>query len=205
MQDSVGKAIRLINDYRVTHLPVVNEEIYLGLISEDDLLDVYDEKSGIEILQQHFVPDAVKEDVHFLNAVNYTSLHESSIVPVINNTNALTGVITASDLLKAMATFSGANESGGIIVLEMERQQFAVSQISRIVEGNDAVILNLNTTRHSNTGMMTVTLQLNKHEITAIATAFERYEYNVVYALGDEKFEDNIDTNYRHLMNYLDI
>jgi acetoin utilization protein AcuB len=42
LQDSVGKAIRLINDYRVTHLPVVNEEIYLGMISEDDLLDEYD-------------------------------------------------------------------------------------------------------------------------------------------------------------------
>ncbi|MDN3658413.1 CBS domain-containing protein [Ferruginibacter paludis] len=205
LQDSVGKAIRLINDYRVTHLPVVNEEIYLGMISEDDLLDAYDEKSGIEILQEHFVHDSVKDDVHFLNAVNYTSLHETSIVPVISKTNALTGVITAPDLLKAMAAFSGSSEFGGIIVLEMERQQFSVSQISRIVESNDAVILNLNTTRHADSGMLTVTLHLNKQEVSAIVTAFERYEYSVLYSFGDEKFEDNIDTNYRHLMNYLDI
>lgn len=205
LQDSVGKALRLINDYRVTHLPVVNEELYLGLIAEEDLLDAYDEKSMIEILQEFFVHASVKDDVHFLNAVNFISQHETSIVPVINAVNAFSGVITVMDLLKKLAPFSGSNEIGGIIVLEMERTQFAVSQISRIVEGNDAQILHLNTTLHPDSGLLTVTLHLNKLEISGIVAAFERYEYNVIYSFSDEKFEDNIDTNYRHLMNYLDI
>jgi acetoin utilization protein AcuB len=205
LQDSVGKALRLINDYRVTHLPVVNDDLYLGMISEDDLLDAYDEKSAIELLQEFLVRDSVKDDVHFLMAVNYISLHETSIVPVINAANTFIGVITMVDLLKALAPFSGSKESGGIIVLEMERPQFAVSQISRIVEGNDAQILHLNTTIHPDSEILTVTLHLNKTDISGIVAAFERYEYNVIYNFSDEKFEDNIDTNYRHLMNYLDI
>ncbi len=205
LQDSVGKALRLINDYRVTHLPVVNENLYLGMISEDDLLDAYDEKSAIEILQEFFVRDSVKDNVHFLMAVNYIGLHETSIVPVINAVNIFIGVITMIDLLKALAPFSGSKESGGIIVLEMERPQFAVSQISRIVEGNDAQILHLNTTVHPDSEILTVTLHLNKTDISGIVAAFERYEYNVIYNFSDEKFEDNTDTNYRHLMNYLDI
>ncbi len=205
LQDSIGKALRLINDYRVTHLPVVNDEKYLGMISEDDLLDAYDEKTAIESLQEHFVHDSVKDNVHFLTAVNYISLHETSIVPVITPANAFAGVITVSDLLKTLAAFSGSNELGGIIVMDMERSQFSVSQISRIVESNDAVILHLNTTRHPDSGILTVTLHVNKQEITGIVAAFERYEYNVIYTFSDEKFEDNIDTNYRHLMNYLDI
>ena len=89
--------------------------------------------------------------------------------------------------------------------MEMERSQFAISEISRIVESNDATILHLNTTVHPDTGLLTVTLHLNKKETTAIIAAFERYEYDVIYNFSDEKFEDNIDTNYRHLMNYLDI
>lgn len=205
LQDTVSKALRLINDYRVTHLPVVAADQFLGLISEDDLLDADDEKLTIEVLQGNFNPASVKENVHFLNAVNFSTQFETSIVPVVNGDNMLAGVITLVDLLKTLGNFSGANEIGGIIVMEMERSQFAISEISRIVESNDATILHLNTTVHPDTGLLTVTLHLNKKETTAIIAAFERYEYDVIYNFSDEKFEDNIDTNYRHLMNYLDI
>mgnify|MGYP000266771680 CR=1 FL=1 len=205
LNDSIAKAIQLINDFKVTHLPVVSEDSYLGLIGEDDLMDAEEEKSTIQILEQHFIAAAVKENEHFLNAVNFSNRYESAVVPVITEDNELAGVITASDLLKALGDFSGAAEIGGIIVMEMERSQFALSEISRIVESNDATVLHLNTTVQPETGMLTVTLHLNKKEIASIVAAFERYEYDVIYYFGDEKFENEIHSNYRHLMNYLDI
>lgn len=205
LQDSVSKALQLINDYRISHLPVVQEEKYLGLISEDDLLDAEDDRLAIQALQEHFTIAFVKENEHFLNAVNCSNKYETSVVPVINEQAELVGVITVADLLKALGDFSGANEIGGIIVMEMERSQFAISEISRIVESNDAHILHLNTTVQPDTGMLTVTLHLNKKEIASIVSSFERYEYDVIYFFGDEKFENEIHVNYRHLMNYLDI
>lgn len=205
LQDSVSKALQLINDYRVTHLPVVSEERYLGLVSEDDLLDAEDDKATIQILEDSFIKIFVKENEHFLNAVSCSNRYETTVVPVINEEEELVGVITVTDLLKALGDFSGANEIGGIIVMEMERNQFAISEISRIVESNDATILHLNTTIQPQTGMLTVTLHLNKKEISAIVSSFERYEYDIIYYFGDEKFENEIHINYRHLMNYLDI
>lgn len=205
LQDNITKALRLIADYRVTHLPVVSDDNYLGLISEDDLLDADDNKLTVEKLQEHFIPSSIKENIHFLNAVNFSNQYETSIVPVVNDANELTGVITLGDLLKTLGDFSGANEIGGIIVLQMERSQFAISIISRIVESNDATILHLNTTTNAETGLLTVTLHLNKKETSAIVAAFERYEFDVIFHFSDEKFENNIETNYHHLMNYLDI
>ena len=205
LQDNITKALRLIADYRVTHLPVVSNDNYLGLISEDDLLDADDNKLTVEKLQEHFIPSSIKENIHFLNAVNFSNQYETSIVPVVNDANELTGVITLGDLLKTLGDFSGANEIGGIIVLQMERSQFAISIISRIVESNDATILHLNTTTNAETGLLTVTLHLNKKETSAIVAAFERYEFDVIFHFSDEKFENNIETNYHHLMNYLDI
>ncbi|MEN9569287.1 MAG: hypothetical protein RL172_518 [Bacteroidota bacterium] len=205
LQDSVHKALQLVNDYRVTHLPVVADEKYLGLVSEDDLLDAEDDRATIQVLEQSFVKAAVKENEHFLNAVNCSNQFETSVVPVVNEEQELVGVITVTDLLKALGDFSGANEIGGIVVMEMERSQFAISEISRIVESNDAHILHLNTTVHPETGLLTVTLHLNKKEISSIVASFERYEYDVIYFFGDEKYENEIHINYRHLMNYLDI
>ena len=66
LKDSIAKAIQLINDFRVTHLPVVSDDNYLGLIGEDDLMDAEEEKSTIQILEQHFIAAAVKVNEHFL-------------------------------------------------------------------------------------------------------------------------------------------
>lgn len=205
LQDSVGKALQLINDYRISHLPVVSDNIFLGLVSEDDLLDAENEKLTIEVLQDSFLYAAVPGDVHFLNAVSNSIRFDTTVIPVVMNDNEFVGVITINDLLKMLGNFSGADEIGGIIVLEMERSQFSISEISRIVESNDSTILHLNTTTDSVTGLLTVTLHINKREIASIIASFERYEYDVIYSFGNEKFENEISTNYQNLMNYLDI
>jgi CBS domain-containing protein len=205
LKDSVSKALRLITDFRVTHLPVVDDDKFLGLVSEDDLLDQEEPKMPIELMQESFIMAAVHDNEHFLNAVTCSNHIESTVVPVINEENELLGVITTDNLLKTLGNFAGTNEIGGIIVLEMERSQFAISEISRLVESNDATILHLNSTVHPETGMLTVTLHINKKEIAAIVATFERYEFEVIYYFGNEKFENEIHSNYRHLMNYLDI
>jgi CBS domain-containing protein len=205
LKDSVSKALGLINDFRVTHLPVVEDDKFLGLISEEDLLDQEETKMPIELMQETFVHAAVHDNEHFLNAVTCSNQVDSNVVAVINEEKELMGVITTNDLLKTIGNFAGTNEIGGIIVLEMERSQFAISEISRIVESNDATILHLNTTVHAETGMLTVTIHINKKEISAIVATFERYEFDVIYYFGNENFENEIHSNYRHLMNYLDL
>ena len=205
LQDSISRALQLIQEYRLTHLPVVSGNKYLGMIGEDDLFDAGQENSSIGILQDNFITMAVREEEHFLTSLNCCNLFETNIVPVINQQNELMGIITATDLLKALGSYSGSNEMGGIIVIEMDRSRFAISEISRIVESNDATILHLNTTFNAENSLLTVTLQLNKKERATIVSSFERYEYTIVNYFGDEKFENEIHSNYRHLMSYLDI
>jgi CBS domain-containing protein len=183
----------------------VADETYLGLISEEDLLDTENTSITLQALQHCFRPVAVKENEHFLNAVNISNAAETSIIPVVTEQREFVGSITASDLMRTLGAFAGANEIGGIIVMEIERNQFSISEISRIVESNNATILHLNTTVQPETGLLTITLHLSKKEIASIVDAFERYEYDVIYFFGDEKFENEIHSNYRHLMNYLGI
>lgn len=205
LEDTVGKALQLINDFKVSHLPVVSEEKYLGLISEDDLLDADNKKMHIQLLQHEFIDISIKENEHFLKAVNISNQYQTSVVPVVNDDKEFLGSISGQNLLRTLGNFSGAQEIGGIMVLEMERSRFAISEISRIVESNEATILHLNTTIQPETGLLTVTIHINKKEVSTVVAAFERYEYDVIYYFGEEKFENEIHSNYRHLMNYLDI
>jgi acetoin utilization protein AcuB len=205
LEDTVGKALQLINDFKVSHLPVVSEEKYLGLISEDDLMDADNKKMHIQLLQDDFIDISIKENEHFLQAVNISNEYQTSVVPVVNEEKEFLGSISGQNLLRTLGNFSGAQAIGGIIVLEMERNQFAISEISRIVESNEATILHLNSTIQPETGLLTVTIHINKKEVSMVVAAFERYDYDVIYYFGEEKFENEIHSNYRHLMNYLDI
>jgi len=205
LNDSVAKALLLIRDYKLTHLPIVSDSTFMGLVSEEDLLDIEDPRIAIENMTDSLVQEAVKDDVHFLNAVALSVQYDTNVVPVVNDDNIYKGVIKTNTLLKALGHFSGAHETGGIVVLEMERSQFSISEIGRLVEESDCTILHMNTTIAPETGILSVTLHLNKNEIGSIISAFERYDYNVVYYLGRQDLEQEIQSNYKHLMNYLDL
>lgn len=205
LQDTVAKALQLVNDYKVSHLPVVAEEKFLGLISEEDLLDAANKNMVIELLQSDFIVASINETDHFLQAVNISNHYQTNVVPVINYDKELVGTISGQTLLRALGYFSGSQEIGGIVVLEMERNQFSISEISRIVESNEATVLHLNTLVQPETGLLRVTIHINKKEVSSIVASFSRYEYQVIYYFGEEKFENELQSNYHHLMNYLNI
>ncbi len=205
LTDTVDKALQLMSDFKLTHLPVVAEDKYLGMISEDDLLDKENKKNTLEFFKNDFIHPSVISTSHFLNAVTLSNQYQINTIPVVTEANEYLGTIGANELLLALGNFSGANETGAVIVLEMERSRFSISEISRIVESDGAVILHLNIVIKPDTSLMQVTLRLNKKEISVIIAAFERYDYSISYYAGEELFENEIDSNYRHLMNYLDI
>ena len=90
-------------------------------------------------------------------------------------------------------------------MLEMEKVSFSFSEISKLVETNDAQITQLNTYPDASSGSFYITLRINKLEISDIIATFQRYEYQVKYYFGEELYENELRSNYDHLMNYLNI
>lgn len=205
LQDKVYQALQLMNDNQVTHLPVVEGEKYTGLISEDDLLQAENDHADLGKLEQSFFSVSVKEDEHFLKAVQVAAENGLSVVPVVNEENELTGTVAYNDLLRYASGFLSLNEPGGLIVLEMPGNQYSFNEISKLVETNDAQITQLNTSNNAETGMMQVTIRVNKPEISDIIATFQRYEYNVKYFFGEEQYANELRNNYDNLMNYLKI
>ena len=87
----------------------------------------------------------------------------------------------------------------------MDSNNYSFSEISRLVETNDAQITQLNTYTDPDTGLMQVTVKINKKEISDIVATFQRYEYSIKYYFGEELYENELRSNYDNLMNYLKI
>ncbi|MBL7742983.1 MAG: CBS domain-containing protein [Chitinophagaceae bacterium] len=205
LQDKVYQALQLMNDNQVTHLPIVDGEKYVGIISEDDLLLAENEHAELSELQQSFANTFVKNDEHFLRAIQVAAENGLSVVPVIDGENEIIGAVTYNDLLKHASAFMSLHEPGGLVVLEMPSNQYSFSEISKILETNDAQITQLNTFNNAETGMMRVTIRINKPDISDVVAAFQRYEYDVKYFFGEELYDNELRSNYDNLMNYLKI
>ncbi|MBN8688280.1 MAG: CBS domain-containing protein [Chitinophagales bacterium] len=205
LSDKVYQALQLMNDNHVTHLPIVDGEKYTGLISEDDLLMADNDHDELSSLQQSFSNMSVKGHEHFLRAVQVAAENGLSVVPVVNEEGDLIGTVVYNDLLKHASEFMSLNEPGGLIVLEVDSNQYSFNEISKLVETNDAQITQLNTNNDPETGIMQVTIRINKPEVSDIVATFQRYEYNVKYFFGEELYTNELKSNYDNLMNYLRI
>jgi CBS domain-containing protein len=192
-----------MNDYHVAHLPVVENDSYLGIISEELLLQSDDENT----LNELPITDgstSVQANDHFLKAIQTAVANKLSVVPVLHEKQLL-GIVTYTDLLRNASNFMSLSEPGGLIVLEMDSKTYSFTEINRIVESNDAQITQLNTYTDPESGTTQVTIRISKVEISDIISTFQRYEYNVKYYFGEELFENELRNNFDNLMNYLNI
>jgi len=204
LTDSASLALQLMDDYDVQHLPVISEEKFMGLVAKADLLDLSEEQD-IGRDSTLILPYSIKGDEHFLTALKLAAEKEISLVPVINDQLELLGVISITELLYRLSDFLGNNEPGGIIVLEISKRNFSFGEISRLVETNDALITQCNTFTEPETGLVIITLKINKIEISAIVATFQRYEYVVRYYFGEEQYANELKDNYNHLLAYLNV
>lgn len=203
--DTAYAALHMMNEAHVKHLAVVSGEQYLGMISENILLDAGDDNITIDQFVEHFTFPSITENTHFLKAAQVIKEQGISVVPVLNEEKQFIGVISAVDLLNQLTGFVGSDEPGGLIVIETEKRNFSFSELSRLVETNDASITQLNTDEDPEQGMVTITIKINKTEIADVVATLQRFEYNVVYYSGEEAYENELRSNYNNLMNYLNI
>lgn len=204
LTDSVFQAMELMSEYYVKQLPVVVEDKYMGLVFEDDLVNM-DDSTEIESISTHLSKVAVHGHMHFIEAVQTANDYHLTLVPVIEKENDFLGVILAGDLLRNLGKMSGSSEPGGLIVLEMDQRNFSFAEISKLIETNDAQITQLNTFWDNTSETFIVTVKINKFEISDIVATFQRYDYQVKYYFGEELYENELKDNYDHLMNYLSI
>lgn len=202
--DKIHVALQLMDDFDIVHIPVVDHEKFIGLLSKDDLLDA-NEDAPVKAAMEDLMIKSVKGTEYFLSAVRLASQNNLSMVPVVNNENDWLGAISIAELLKAIVKFSGTEEPGALIILEMERKSYSFGEISRLVETNDAHITQLNTYTEIETGLLIVTIKLNKLEVSDILSTFQRYDYSVRYFIGEQHYENELKYNYDHLMTYLKV
>lgn len=203
--DSGLKALSWMDEFRVSHLPIVNSTEYLGLISDTDVFDLNapDEPLGnhnITLARPHLIGSA-----HIYQALNVMSLLKISVLPVLDDHQRYLGLITQAGLLNAVCNISSIFDEGGIIVLELNLNDYHFSEVAQIVESNNAKILSSYITSLPDSTKLELTLKLNIQDVSAVLQTFFRYNYTVKATYHQTKFPEDFETRYNSLMNYINM
>lgn len=201
--DDGNRALELMNLYRINHLAVVKNDFYLGVVSDKEINNW---NSSDEYIEEH-LPNLASPHViynqHLFDIIEVLEKNNLSVVPVLDENKQYKGVITNRKLLYTIANSAAIQSVGGVIVLQMNHNDYSLTEISNIIENNDAKILSTYVTSTPESTKMELTIKINKTEITPIIKDLERYEYSIVASYKEDDEDVDFLERYEQLMRFL--
>lgn len=202
--DTGEEALQQMQVYHVRHLPIVNHEQMLGVISEDDIL-IHDVKESIGSYRLSYLRPYAYENEHLFEVMTKMGRLQLTIIPVIDNEENYLGVITMEDILQYFATHFAFSDPGSIIVIESSKGNYSLSQIARIAESEDITILSSFVNTIPDTNKMFITLKLNRQDVSGFKSTLERFGYEVSASFSEMEYQDGLKDRYDALMSYLNV
>jgi len=204
--DTGVQALNWMEVFRVKHLPIVNHQQFLGLISDQDIFDLNDAEEPIGNHELSLKKPYVSGGQHIYEVIEVLSRLKLTLVPVLSDDANYMGVITQDDLTREFANLSAMQHPGGILVLEMNDNDYSLTEISNIVESNNARILSLYVSNVPESRKLSVTLKINTTDITSVIETFNRYSYNISASYMTSKdMDDFYQDRFDEFLNYLNV
>lgn len=204
--DSGQTALNWMEIFRISHLPIVNNLDFLGLISDTDIYDMNQPEEPIGNHLLSLLKPYVTTEQHLFEVIGLASRLKLTVVPVLDEHSHYMGVITTTDLVRYLAGISSMDQQGGIIVLEIIERDYSLSQIAQIVESNNVRVLSMYITSPPDSTRLEVTLKVNTNDLVSVIRTFERYNYDVkTWVTSDDSMDRFYSERFDLLMKYLNI
>jgi acetoin utilization protein AcuB len=199
-------ALNWMEIFRISHLPIVNNQDFLGLISDADIYDMNQPEEPIGNHTLTLLKPYVNVNQHIFEVIGLASRLKLTVVPVLDDTNHYKGVITTPDLIRYLAGISSLDQPGGIIVLEMIERDYSLTQIAQIIESNNIRVLSMYITSPAESTKLEVTLKVNSGDLASVIRTFERYNYEVkTWITTDDSMDRFYSERFDLLLKYLNI
>ena len=205
INETIEKALNWMDEFKLNHIPVVNETEYVGLLSDDMVYDYNQLKDPISNINFLGKQQSVLENAHFFQVMSLISSYKLSVVPVCDEQRNYKGSISTKKLINVFSKQSGFNSSGAVITILVNDFDYQLSQIAQIIESNDAKILSLYSENLESNNQLKLTIKISDGKLGAVLQTFSRYDYTVQDVFSDDEINNQSKQRYDHLMKYLNV
>lgn len=201
--DSIGRALGWMEEFKVSHLPVVDGTRLVGFVTDRELVDRNDPLGTVSSAMDTVEVPFVRGTQHIYAATGLFSERGLTVVPVLDDLGNYMGVIDEHTALRELVRTTNVQETGSVVVLEMNRTDYSLHEITRIVEEDGARILSVYSHGLPDSMRMNVTLKINREDVSSILRAFERYNYGVRSTYQGSRLHDDLRDRYDELMRFI--
>ena len=203
--DTGDKALRWMDEFRVSHLPVIKQNNFVGIVSESDILDKADSDKTLDELFDVLPRPYVFENNHLYDMMKLFSDTKCTILPVLSESEHYLGSASLIDVMTYISTMAGFTDNGSVLVIEVTERDYSLAHIAQCVETNNARLLSAFITSTPNSAMIEVTLKINQSDLSRIIQTFERFKYTIVGTFHKDSFHDDLQRRYDELMKFINI
>lgn len=203
--DSVGQALDWMQEHRIGQLVLTDQTDYLGIVSEELLLDIGDDQRPLTSILHLFEQVYVYEGQHLYEVLGLVMQQRMDVVAVLNEGREFIGTVSTSELLRQFAQELGVQESGAVLILSLNERDYSMAEISRLVESNNVKIISsyFSSAAYGMPDRSRLTLKLNRQDVTAVIATLERFGYQIEAAFANTPIEsidqDRLDSLLRYL------
>ncbi len=205
-EDSIDQALHWMEEFRLSELPVADNEEFLGVVSEEMLMALPAGEAQISDLQLVGQETIIGDTRHFYEVLRVAYSTNRKIVAVVDEYDRYLGAISVEDVVEAFAKTSTIQHPGAILVIETNNRDYYLSEISRLVESVDLKILSSYiVSREDDPTKIELTIKINKEDTSHVISILDANGYKVVESFsqsqGSMLEKDRLD----QLLNFLKI
>lgn len=203
-QHTVAEALEWMQEFKLSHLPWLEAGKLVGLVSEEDLLSVADPSDQLAKHREKAQPYFLREQDHLFNAMHLLGEANLTLLPVVDEEERYLGYLSPLEMIQDLGREVTFAERGSLLVLQVHVRDYHLSQITQIVESEDAHIIGLHLQNHGD-GYLKLVLKINRSDLSRIVRSFERFEYQILELYHESIFDDSAADRYGSLLKYLNI
>jgi acetoin utilization protein AcuB len=205
-----GFSIEVVNNlltyYDSDTCVICDDNKYIGLAKINNLknIDLESLFKDESIINSDLFVDKESDIFHvadiFINS-------DSDNLPVVDDQMKYIGSINKESFVKIFGNSLAIKIPGSLIVLDIFSEDYSLTEISTIVESENAKITGLFVNnRNTADNIFEVSIKLNLTNIDRILASFERYNYKVKYYSSIESIaSEKLMENYNALIHYLNV
>jgi len=203
ISDSVAVSIDFFKEFSVRQLPVVQDNICIGILSLDEIEEELADIPVLDFINLNYSFASTYD--HIYEVMRAISEQSVTLFPIIDENNNYLGCITLASLFKNYINCAAFSQPGSIVVLEIDKKNYSLAEIARIVESENKVILSSLLSSNAESDRLEITLKLNSAQIQNLLSTFERFGYNIKATFDEEDVKDTLKNRYESLMTYLNV
>ena len=201
--DSIESVMDFFEESRFSHFPVVDEGVYIGCISSEEV-ETYDLSKKISDYSYSLKGFYVRTNLFWIDVLEVFSRNNTTVIPVLDEENNYAGYYEITEVIRNFYDTPFVKDFGGVIIVEKSILDFTMSQVVQIVESNGGKILGLyvsNTTPDK----VQVTIKIVLGGMNEILQSFRRYEYDIISEHKEDIFLNDLKDRSAYLDKYLNI